>query len=203
MDNDGKTISDRNDQYRNEKVCKKLKDKYNLTYGKGKEKVNVEKLKGAEQTKYEIYYAIKNILPKAKSWQQFEQALGKQGISIEYKYKGQTDEVQGVSFKKGEHSFKGSDVDRKFSYSKLDATLGYDPIQEQKQHQTVIPKGQATANPTGNLFSAIMDIASGLGSVLSIEPSTGSDADEIEFLRQQALNRKKKKPKKRRGFSPP
>jgi len=202
VDNDGKTISDRNDQYRNEKVCKLLKDKYNLTYGKGKENVNVLKLKGAEQTKYEIYHAIENILPKAKSWQQFEQALNKQGISIEYKYKGQTDEVQGVSFKKGEHSFKGSDVDRKFSYSKLDATLSYNPIQEQKQHQTVIPKGQATANPAGNLSSAIMDIASGLGSVLSIEPSTGSDADEIEFLRQQALNRKKKKPKKRRGSSP-
>ena len=51
VDNDGKTISDKNDRYRNEKVCKQLKDKYNLTYGKGKENVNVQKLKGAEQTK--------------------------------------------------------------------------------------------------------------------------------------------------------
>jgi hypothetical protein len=51
VDNNDKTISDRNDQYRNEKVCKQLKDKYNLTYGKGKENVNIQKLKGAEQTK--------------------------------------------------------------------------------------------------------------------------------------------------------
>jgi hypothetical protein len=28
VDNNGKTISDRNDRYRNEKVCKQLKDKY-------------------------------------------------------------------------------------------------------------------------------------------------------------------------------
>ena len=74
VDNDGKTISDKNDQYRNEKVCKQLKDKYSLTYGKGKENVNVQKLKGAEQTKYEIYHTIKDVLPKAKNWQEFEQA---------------------------------------------------------------------------------------------------------------------------------
>ena len=94
LDNDGKTISDKNDRYRNEKVCKLLKDKYNLTYGKGKDKVNVQKLRGAEQAKYEIYHAIKGILPKTNSWQQFENALKQQEISIEYKLKGQTDEVQ-------------------------------------------------------------------------------------------------------------
>ena len=117
VDNDGKTISDRNDRYRNEKVCKQLKDKYNLTYGQGKENVNVQKLKGAEQTKYEIYHAIKDTLPKVKDWKQFEDALKYQGISIARKYKGDTDEVQGISFRKGEHSFKGSEIDRKFSYS--------------------------------------------------------------------------------------
>jgi hypothetical protein len=123
VDNDGKTISDRNDRYRNEKVCKQLKDKYNLTYGTGKEKVNVEKLKGAEKTRYEIYHAVKAAVKQSKDWRQFEQVLKNQRISIDYKRKGQTDEVQGVSFKKDEYSFKGSDIDRKFSYSKLDAAL--------------------------------------------------------------------------------
>ena len=119
VDNNGKTISDKNDRYRNTKVCKQLKDKYNLTYGKGKEQINVQSLRGAEKIKHEIYHTIKAILSKAKDWHQFEQALNQQGISIEYKHKGQADEIQGVSFKKGECSFKGSDIDRKFSYSKL------------------------------------------------------------------------------------
>ena len=83
VDNDGKTISDKNDRYRNEKVCKQLKDKYNLTYGRGKENVNTQKLKGAEQTKYEIYHTVKNTLPKVKKWNQFEELLKNQGISIE------------------------------------------------------------------------------------------------------------------------
>jgi hypothetical protein len=92
VDNDGKTISDKNDHYRNEKVCKQLKDKYNLTYGQGKEKVNIHNLKGAEQTKYEIYHAIKAAVRQTQDWRQFERALKEQKISIDYKYKGQTDE---------------------------------------------------------------------------------------------------------------
>jgi hypothetical protein len=199
VDIDGKTISDKNDRYRNEKVCKQLKDKYNLTYGKSKENVNVQKLKGAEQTKYEIYHTIRNTLPKAKSWQQFEEILKRQGISIEYKHKGQTNEVQGISFKKGEHSFKGSDVDRKFSYSKLDAVLN-DNIQDQGQQQQqpiAVPK-EANSNPLENIISGATDIVSGIGGLFDIQPSN-SDSDEAEYLRQQSLN-KKKKPQKRRGI---
>ena len=188
VDNDGKTISDKNDHFRNEKVCKQLKDSYNLTYGKGKENVNVKKLKGAEQTKYEIYHAIKNTLPKVRNWKQFEQALNQQGISIEYKYKGQTDMIQGISFKKGEYSFKGSEIDRQFSYSKLDAVLD-----EKRQTQQI----QIQPQPKESAASGLTD----LGGLLDI-PLSGSnyDPEEAEFQRQQKLN-KKKQPQKRRGIS--
>ncbi len=196
VDNDGKTISDKNDRYRNEKVCKQLKDKYNLTYGKGKENVNVQKLKGAEQTKYEIYHAIKGILLKVKDWQQFEQALKKQEISIDYKRNGQTDEVQGISFKKGDHCFKGSEVDRKFSYSKLDAVLN-DNIQDQgqQQQQLITISKEVGSSLLENAVSGAVDIASGIGGLFDSQPSN-SDAED---LNQQVL-KKKKKPKKRKGF---
>ena len=194
VDNDGKTISDKNDQYRNEKVCKQLKDKYNLTYGKGKDKVNVQKLKGAEQTKYEIYHAIKDALPKAKNWKQFEETLKQQGVAIEYKYKGQTDEVQGISFKKGEHSFKGSEKDRKFSYSKLDTVFNDSSYsQEQQEQQTAIPKATET-NLIENIASGVADAVSGIGSLFDIQPSN-YDMNEAEALR---LKKKKKKIKRPR-----
>ncbi len=194
VDNDGKTISDKNDRYRNEKVCKQLKDKYNLTYGTGKENVNVQKLKGAEQSKYEIYHAVKDILPKVKDWKQFEHALHRQGISMEYKHKGQTDEVQGISFRKGEHSFKGSEIDREFSYSKLDAVLN-DNMQNQGQQQEIPVSKETSSNPLENIVSGAADIVSGIGGLFDIQPS--NNADEME--NQQAL-KKKKKPQKRRGF---
>ncbi|QIK61583.1 relaxase/mobilization nuclease domain-containing protein [Dysgonomonas sp. HDW5A] len=195
VDNDGKTVSDRNDQYRNEKVCKQLKDKYNLTYGKGKDKVNVQKLKGAEQTKYEIYHAIKTILPKAKNWQQFEEALKQKGISIEYKRKGQTDEIQGISFKKGEHSFKGSEIDRKFSYSKLNIVFNDSSyiLEQQQEQQTAIPKATET-NLIENIASGVADAVSGIGSLFDIQPSN-YDMNKADALR---LKKKKKKIKRPR-----
>ncbi len=194
VDNDGKTISDKNDRYRNEKVCKQIKDKYSLTYGKGKENANVQKLKGAEKTKYEIYHAVKDNLPKAKGWQQFEDVLKRSGISIEYKRKGQTDEVQGISFKKGDYSFKGSDIDRKFSYSKLDALLNENSNrQEQQVH---IPK--ETGNTLlENIVSGAAEVASGIGGLLDFQPS--ADPNEAENLHPQSEDQKKKK-KKRKGF---
>jgi hypothetical protein len=199
VDNDGKTISDRNDQYRNEKVCKQIKNKYNLTYGKGKENVNVRKLKGAEQTKYEIYHTVKDILPKVRNWQQFEKVLGKQGIFIEYKLRGQSDEIQGISFKKGEHSFKGLDIDRKFSYSKLDAVLNENNL-NQEQQQAVIPnETQHTGTSVSeSIASGVANVVSGIGGLFDMQPS-GYDETEAEYLLRQALNRKKK-PKKHKGF---
>ncbi len=195
VDNDGKTISDKNDQYRNEKVCKQLKDKYNLTYGKGKENVNVQKLKGAEQTKYEIYHVIKDALPKATSWKQFEETLKQQGVAIEYKRKGQTNEMQGISFKKGEHSFKGSEIDRKFSYSKLDTVFNDSSysLEQQQDQQVAIPKATET-NLIENAVSGVADAVSGIGSLFDIQPSN-YDMNEAEALR---LKKKKKKIKRPR-----
>ena len=200
VDNDGKTISDKNDRYRNERVCKQIKDKYNLTYGKGKENVNVQNLKGAEKTKHEIYHAIKNTLPQSKNWKQFEQMLKNQGISIEYKHKGQTDEVQGISFKKDNLSFKGSDIERKFSYSKLDAILN-ENSQIQEQQRTINPTEirNTGSSLSENIVSGVADALSSVSGLFDIHPSN-QDENEAEYLRQQAL-KKKKKPQKRRGIS--
>lgn len=197
VDNDGKTISDKNDQYRNEKVCKQLKDKYNLTYGKGKENVNIQKLKGAEQTKYEIYHTIKDLLPKAKNWQAFEELLKQKDISIEYKYKGQTDEVQGISFKKGEHSFKGSEIDRKFSYSKLDAQLtenNHSQEQQQYEQQRITPPKEAGASLIENAVSGVADAVSSVGGLFDMQPSN-YDINEAEALLRKKKKRKIKRPR--------
>jgi hypothetical protein len=39
IDNYGKTILDRNDRFRSEKICKKLTEKYGLYFATGKENV--------------------------------------------------------------------------------------------------------------------------------------------------------------------
>jgi len=61
IDNDGKTISDKNDRYRNEKVCKELKMKHGLYFAEGKDDVKLDRLRDHDRLKYEIYHAVKDI----------------------------------------------------------------------------------------------------------------------------------------------
>ncbi|MDH6310727.1 hypothetical protein M2451_003506 [Dysgonomonas sp. PFB1-18] len=194
IDNEGKTISDKNDRYRNEKICKQIKDKYRLTYGQGKDRTNIQKLKGAEQTKYEIYKAIKTSLSMARNWQQFEHILNIQGISIAYKHKGQTNEIQGISFKKGQHSFKGSDVDRSFSYSKLNNQL----IEKNRLDNNSQSARQVQPEQKG--ASIVESVIDGLAGASFIETGSGEDFQENAFReRMEYEEQKRKKKKKRRG----
>lgn len=147
IDNNGKVISDKNDRYRNEAVCKKLKNKYSLTYGKGKDNVNKQKLKGKDKTKYQVHDAVKDALKKAIDWTDLEKLLKEKGISISFKYKGQTNEVQGISFTIGDVTFKGSEVDRNFSYLKLDKLL-----QEQSQKQRKEQEQSQIKNQSNNQY---------------------------------------------------
>lgn len=119
INNDLKLISVNHDYKRNIKTCKKLKDKYNLTYGKGKEKVNREKLDNPDKVKYYIYDAIKSVLSTCKHPADLRFALQKFGIEIDYKFKRTTREIEGVSFRYDNIAFKGSEIDRKFSFGNL------------------------------------------------------------------------------------
>ena len=50
VDNNGNTISDRNDAVRNVAVCKTLTREYGLHFAKGKEKVKRDRLRGKDKT---------------------------------------------------------------------------------------------------------------------------------------------------------
>jgi len=123
VNNDGKTISDSNDFARNKQVTKAMKNKYGLTFGISKEKVNIHRLSGTDKLKYEMHSTIKVALQFSKDWQQLKAELTKAGIGIKFKYKGQTDEIQGISFSKDNHSFKGSEIDRSFSFFRIQANF--------------------------------------------------------------------------------
>jgi hypothetical protein len=127
IDNDLKLISVNNDYRRNVAACKKLKDRHRLTYGTGKEKVNRPKLTGADKVKYQIHDDIAANLPRCATYAGLEQRLRQAGITVQYKYRRGAEEspenIQGVSFEKGGITFKGSDIDRKFSHANLKKAL--------------------------------------------------------------------------------
>ena len=188
IDNNGKTISDSNDMYRNEQVCKKLKEKHGLYFAKGKEHVKQYRLREPDKTKYEIYTAIKTEIGKSRNWQQLQKQLAEKGIGIQFKYKGQTDDIQGVSFFKGEYTFKGSEIDRNFSFSKLDKYFGDAGLTVAGSNKQMITAQvqERVINKSDNSLLA------GLGGLFSVSSSPVDETLENPDLR--------KKKKKKRQF---
>lgn len=137
VNNDGRTISDSWIGLKGKKIAQRLTREYKLIPAKEKNLrlAHLEALSNLEAVKYKIYIAISEHLSHCRTMEELEMRLLKQGIQTQYKYKGQTQEKQGVSFKLAGISFKGSQVDRKFSLSGLEKTLTLQQSQTQKQQE--------------------------------------------------------------------
>jgi hypothetical protein len=144
IENNGKTISDKNDRFRNEKVCKELKLKHGLYFAEGKDDVKLDRLRDHDRVKYEIYHAVKATLKTARNWAELQKGLRTKQIELKFKYKGQTDVVQGVSFIKDNITFKGSKVDRSFSFANLDRQLSENKNPPQQKQSTEPRKDEPT-----------------------------------------------------------
>lgn len=194
VNNNGRTISDKNDCYRNVKVCKELKEKYGLYFGKGKDRVRTHRLKGNDKTKYEIYHAVKNSLSKSNSWKQLISELSKQGIKTEFKYRGRSNVIQGLSFTKDGITFKASDIDRSFSYSKLDRMLGETNNQYQ-QNIGVVTNGSQPVMQYENTYNSgcnvVESIVGAFGGLFNPTPNYTDENAEAAF--QRKLKKKKKR----------
>ena len=208
VDNNGKTISDKNDRYRNEKVCKALTEKYGLYMADGKEHVNTERLRPHDKAKYDIYEALKQELPKATSWEQLREALHKQGIMTEFKYSRTGGRVEGVKFIKGKHVFSGSKIDRKFSFANIEKRLErnkkfremYQQTQRTKEpyRPTAAPHPQVAQVQREELKpryeeNAIESVASGIGSLFTTSGYDATAAQDAAFEAELRRTKKKKR----------
>ncbi len=132
IDNNGKIISDRNDRFRSGRICKELTKKYGLHFANGKERVKVHRLREPDKTRYELYKLFKTEVGRCGNWNVLVNNLKRHGVVVEFKYKGQTNEIQGVVFTMNGYRFNGSKVDRLFSYSKIDAALRRNKYEERQ-----------------------------------------------------------------------
>ena len=150
-------------------------------------------LEEPDKSKYEIYNAVKNEIGKSKNWQQLQERLAEKGITILFKYKGQTGEIQGVSFSKGEYTFKGSEIDRNFSFSKLDkcfGDVGQAIVGSNKQTITApIQKSVSAPDKANNSFIAGLDgLFSGLSASCKCCQSSLSHPTPGSILRGSFLS---------------
>lgn len=188
IDNDGKTISDRNDRFRSGRICKELTRKYGLHFANGKEHVKVHHLREPDRTRYELYGILKTEVGRCGNWDVLVASLKRQGVEVEFKRKGQTDEVQGVVFTMNGYRFNGSKVDRQFSYSKIDAVLG------RNSHEERLAQVRPQVNREEISFSVGSggDLVSGPLGLLTPDNRPEEQQPYDPYLR----NRKKKKRRK-------
>ena len=157
IDNNGKTISDRNDRFRSEKICKELTAKHGLYFADGKEKIKEHRLKEPDKTKYEIYQTLKAEIGQCRNWKDLLAHLKKQDIDVHFKYKGNSQEVQGIIFEKNGYHFNGSKVDRGFSYSKIDFALQQNNRENEQQTQGMINLISNVASVTGEIANELIE----------------------------------------------
>lgn len=113
--------------------------------------------------------------------------LKEQDINVRFKYKGNSQEVQGIIFEKNGYHFNGSKVDRSFSYSKIDFALQQNNREHEQQMQG-----------TTNLISNIADVTSEIVNEL-IEGGLGlfQTHGTVPAEVYNTLDKKKKKKKRK------
>ena len=190
--NEGRTISDRNERIRSTRVCKELTRKYGLYFAGGKEEVKRHRLKEPDKTKYELYSILKLEVARCGNWNTLIANLKEQGVDVQFKYKGKSDEIQGVIFSKNGYPFSGSKIDRRFSYSKIDAALNANRHEERQR----VTGNQATEYPIPSMSQSKPKGSDELYSGfigLFMPANTNAQADENYF--EEQLKRKDKKKK--------
>ena len=191
--NNGRTISDRNERIRSARICKELTKKYNLYFASGKEQVKQHRLKEPDKTRYGLYSILKSEVSRCGNWNILIANLKKQGVDVRFKHKGKSDEVQGVVFSMNGYSFSGSKIDRRFSFSKIDAALERNRRTERMEMQPPsrheeLPTFQPESRGNNDLYS---------GSIgLFMPDNTDGQAEENYFEEQLKRRNKKKKQRK-------
>lgn len=188
IDNNGNTISDRNERLRSTRICKELTRKYGFHMANGKDNVKRERLKEPDKTKYELYDILKTEIGRCGNWNVLVANLKCQGVEVHFKHKGQTDEIQGVVFTKNGYHFNGSKVDRRFSYSKIDTALQHNRYEERKGMVTKVHEEATPGAPSGTaqseLFSGSLGLLNGSGSSYNTA-DTEANQEMAEILRRK------------------
>ena len=136
IDNHAETISDKNDFSRNKDACLELTKEYGLHISEGKRQTNVNKLRGTEKIRYEIFNAVDAVWNdrSVHTFEQFEGRLKAAGVGIEYKYKRGSNELQGLWYTRKGKRFAASKIDRRFSLGNISKHLANNkPLHSQSQ----------------------------------------------------------------------
>lgn len=142
-------------------ITKELTRDFGLTFGKGKEGVRRNRLKGKDRTKYKIFDIAKKVLESNSDWKNFIHEMKKQGVEV-YFAKDSKDRIVGIVFTKDGISYNGFKVDCSLSYDKLTKKLGVLEIQKMNfKDEKILNLDEGTVYLTGKTQEKIQVKSSG------------------------------------------
>ena len=130
---------------------------------------------------------MKTGITRCRNWKDLLAHLKKQDIDVRFKFKSNSQEVQGIIFEKNGYHFNGSKVDRNFSYSKIDFTLQQKNREQEQQTQGMINLISNVASVTSEITNDLIE--GGLG----LFQTHGTVPAEV----YNTLDKKKKKKKRK------
>ena len=121
VDNDGNGIKGDTSYTKSAAITKALTRQYGLTFGKGKDKVRRERLKGKDAVKYRLYDTITAALKDCVTWDELRKLLATKGITLDF-VRNSDGSIRGVTFtdSKLKLTFAGSKIDRSLSFANID-----------------------------------------------------------------------------------
>lgn len=183
----GKSVNERNNFKRSDKVVKGIKDKYGLTYSPLKKKY--------EDMKPVFHEKISQAIYGCKSWDEFCRRLACAGIEVKFHDDHNTGKHIGVKFSDGYITMTGSKIDRDFTYRRLDNLFEFNRKQECQQSDSIPQKPKVTVeyapSQRSSLVEDVLDATVGaVGNLFTLGP--GYDPQEEEFARSMRKKKKKK-----------
>jgi len=135
VNNRGKAIKDNWLGLRAKKASQALTLKHELKQALRKDVklTQLESLSEQEAIRYQIYQTIMEAIPRCKSMDELQRSLMQKQIDMRLKFSSTERQLQGISFKMGDYSFKGSAIDRELSVKKLGQRLEMNMQMELKQ----------------------------------------------------------------------
>ena len=123
VNNNGSSISGDQNFRKSARITQELTLEYGLTFGKGKKKVNRNRLKGRDAIKYRIHDGINEALKDCRTMEALRAALATRdiGMNIIHNTDGK---AKGVVFTCESLSFAGYQIDRSMTYIKLSQRMG-------------------------------------------------------------------------------
>ena len=121
VDNDGNGIKGDTSYTKSAAITKALTRQYGLTFGKGKDNVRRERLKGKDAVKYRLFDTITAALKDCVTWGELKRLLAAKGISLDF-VRNSDGSIRGVTFtdSKRKLTFAGSKIDRSLSFANID-----------------------------------------------------------------------------------